>query len=56
MPLLIGERMERCITCGKMAYKFVEFPCPDCSEKIVRCTHCREIKNPYKCACEFEGP
>lgn len=48
--------MKRCITCGRMVKKFAEFPCPDCGEKIVRCKHCREIKNPYKSECGFEGP
>jgi Zn-ribbon RNA-binding protein len=48
--------MKRCITCGKMVKEFSEFPCPECGEKITRCSHCREIKNPYKCVCGFAGP
>lgn len=39
-----------------MVKEFTEFPCPDCSSKLVRCNHCREIKNPYKCECGFTGP
>ncbi len=48
--------MKRCMTCGKMVKDFAEFPCPDCGAKLVRCKHCREIKNPYKCECGFKGP
>ncbi|MBD3397997.1 RNA-binding protein [Candidatus Micrarchaeota archaeon] len=47
---------KRCSTCGKMANKFAEFPCPGCGEHIVRCYHCREIRNKYTCKCGFEGP
>ncbi|MFA5077503.1 MAG: zinc finger domain-containing protein [Candidatus Micrarchaeia archaeon] len=48
--------MKRCMTCGKMVKEFVEFPCPECGSKLVRCNHCREVKNPYKCECGFQGP
>ncbi len=34
----------------------VEFPCPECGEKVVRCAHCRSVNNPYKCKCGFVGP
>lgn len=48
--------MKRCLTCGRLAKEYTEFPCPQCSETIVRCNHCREIRNPYKSTCGFEGP
>ncbi|NYZ60281.1 RNA-binding protein [Candidatus Micrarchaeota archaeon] len=49
--------MKRCSTCGRLTKEYAEFPCPHCSEKTVRCHHCREIRNPYKCKCgNFEGP
>lgn len=47
---------KRCATCGKLAREFAEFPCPQCGEKVVRCYHCREIRNKYACKCGFMGP
>jgi len=50
--------LRNCTTCGKQTKTYVEFPCPACGEvKIVRCQHCREVVNPYKCTkCGREGP
>jgi|YelNatPaOPRAMG01_1025707.scaffolds.fasta_scaffold03676_18 predicted RNA-binding Zn-ribbon protein involved in translation (DUF1610 family) len=49
--------MKTCISCGSLVKDYVEFPCPSCGEKIVRCSHCREISNIYVCKkCGFEGP
>ena len=48
--------MKRCSTCGKLTKEYAEFPCGDCGEQVVRCHHCRETRNPYKCKCGFEGP
>jgi predicted RNA-binding Zn-ribbon protein involved in translation (DUF1610 family) len=48
--------VKRCSTCGKLTKNFAEFPCPTCGEKLVRCKHCREIRNKYVCGCGFEGP
>lgn len=45
-----------CVTCGAKAGTMVEFPCPECDERIVRCEHCRRVNNPYKCKCGFVGP
>jgi Zn-ribbon RNA-binding protein len=45
-----------CSTCGAKAVTIVEFPCPDCGEKITRCFHCRSMNNPYECKCGFKGP
>jgi predicted RNA-binding Zn-ribbon protein involved in translation (DUF1610 family) len=48
--------MKRCVTCGKTAKQFAEFPCPNCGEKLVRCYTCRQNKSTYKCVCGFVGP
>ncbi|HIH22666.1 TPA: RNA-binding protein [Candidatus Micrarchaeota archaeon] len=48
--------MKRCTSCGSQTKEFAEFPCPQCSEKIVRCYSCRLNKNEFKCACGFNGP
>ncbi|MCK4319298.1 RNA-binding protein [Candidatus Micrarchaeota archaeon] len=48
--------MKRCISCGKITKKFVEFPCPDCGKKIVRCIQCKKTRVAYKCPCGFKGP
>jgi len=48
--------MKRCTTCGRQTTEYAEFPCAGCDEKIVRCSYCRENKNPFKCKCGFEGP
>jgi predicted RNA-binding Zn-ribbon protein involved in translation (DUF1610 family) len=50
--------LKNCSSCGKQTKEYTEFPCPVCGEeKIVRCIHCREVVNPYKCRkCGFEGP
>lgn len=49
--------MKKCEGCGKIAAKFVEFPCLECGEKIVRCSHCRELGVKYICKkCNTEGP
>lgn len=51
------KAMKTCITCGSLVKDYVEFPCPKCGEKVVRCNHCREISNVYVCRkCGFEGP
>ncbi|MCL4388646.1 MAG: zinc finger domain-containing protein [Candidatus Marsarchaeota archaeon] len=41
-----------------MTSEYTEFKCPSCGKgNIIRCYHCREISNKYKCAeCDFEGP
>ena len=41
-----------------MTHEYTEFKCPSCNEEVlIRCRHCREISNMYKCkACGFEGP
>ncbi|MEM4389370.1 MAG: zinc finger domain-containing protein [Candidatus Micrarchaeia archaeon] len=38
--------------------EYTEFPCPGCGqERIVRCFHCRETINHYRCMkCGLEGP
>ncbi|MEM2908558.1 MAG: hypothetical protein QW171_00155 [Candidatus Bilamarchaeaceae archaeon] len=48
--------MKRCISCGRNAKKFVEFPCPKCDRKIIRCNFCRENRVKYECECGFTGP
>ena len=49
--------LKNCHTCGKQTKKYAEFPCVGCADKIVRCDHCRQISNPYKCKkCGQEGP
>lgn len=47
-----------CVSCGRLTHEYSEFKCPNCGETdIVRCSHCREIANIYKCKnCGFEGP
>jgi len=49
--------LKNCQTCGKQTKKYSEFPCVGCGVDIVRCDHCRQISNPYKCQkCGREGP
>ncbi len=47
-----------CVSCGRLTSDYTEFKCPTCGKgHIVRCHHCREISNGYKCSeCGFEGP
>ncbi|MCL5412497.1 MAG: zinc finger domain-containing protein [Candidatus Marsarchaeota archaeon] len=47
-----------CVSCGRLTNEYTEFQCPKCgNSKVIRCYHCREISNIYKCAdCGFEGP
>ena len=47
-----------CVSCGRLTHEYTEFKCPKCGkDMIIRCMHCREISNSYKCSeCEFEGP
>ena len=47
-----------CISCGRMTSEYTEFKCPSCGkDAIIRCKHCREISNEYKCeTCGFQGP
>ncbi len=47
-----------CSSCGRLTHKYSEFKCPKCGKTtIIRCDHCREISNTYKCSeCGFEGP
>lgn len=47
-----------CVSCGRLTSSYTEFKCPKCGKGIiVRCYHCREITNTYKCSeCGFEGP
>ncbi|MGC8567826.1 MAG: zinc finger domain-containing protein [Candidatus Micrarchaeia archaeon] len=49
---------KKCSSCGKLSDKYTEFKCPKCGETtIIRCDHCRNIANTYKCeSCGFEGP
>jgi len=46
----------KCMTCGSRAITIVEFLCPECGAKLLRCSHCRSVNNPYKCKCGFTGP
>jgi len=50
--------LENCTACGRQTKEFVTHTCPNCGEtKMVRCQHCRETLNTYKCAkCGTEGP
>ncbi|MCL4383203.1 MAG: zinc finger domain-containing protein [Candidatus Marsarchaeota archaeon] len=47
-----------CVSCGRLNSKYTEFKCPNCAKTaIIRCDHCKEIFNSYKCEeCGFEGP
>lgn len=47
-----------CVSCGRLSDSYTEFKCPKCGKStIIRCKHCREISNIYKCKeCNFEGP
>ncbi len=47
-----------CVSCGRLTNEYTEFQCPKCgNSRVIRCYHCREISNIYKCAdCGFEGP
>jgi len=58
MPLTasVVKEMKYCTSCGRATTDYVSFKCPVCGKEIVRCNHCREIINPYKCECGFEGP
>ncbi|MCL4373766.1 zinc finger domain-containing protein [Candidatus Marsarchaeota archaeon] len=49
---------KRCVSCGRLTSEYTEFKCPKCGKgTIIRCDHCREITNSYKCdVCGFEGP
>ncbi|MDD2665682.1 MAG: zinc finger domain-containing protein [Methanocellales archaeon] len=54
-----GTTSESCISCGVRLTErgFTRFLCPECGEKIGRCTRCRQQSNPYSCAkCGFIGP
>ena len=46
-----------CVSCGRLTSEYTEFKCPKCGKTtIIRCAHCREISNVYKCSeCGFEG-
>ncbi|MFH1238426.1 MAG: zinc finger domain-containing protein [archaeon] len=47
----------KCISCEKETSESVKFPCPKCSEKILRCKRCRSLSIKYKCPkCGYEGP
>ncbi len=36
---------------------FVEFECPECENKLIRCRMCKESSVNYKCSeCDFMGP
>ncbi|MBM3229983.1 DUF1610 domain-containing protein [Candidatus Parvarchaeota archaeon] len=50
--------LKNCTTCGKQSREYSEFLCPDCGKaSIIRCAHCRQISNPYKCPeCGAVGP
>ena len=50
--------LKNCNSCGRQTKEYSEFPCPSCGEaRIVRCQHCRETLNIYKCPkCGREGP
>ncbi|MEM3030475.1 MAG: zinc finger domain-containing protein [Candidatus Micrarchaeia archaeon] len=50
--------MKNCYSCGRQTKEYAKFPCPACGEEgIVRCLHCRETINPYRCRkCGREGP
>ncbi|MCL5100133.1 MAG: zinc finger domain-containing protein [Candidatus Marsarchaeota archaeon] len=49
---------KECRSCGRLTHEYTEFKCPRCGkDTIVRCKHCRETSNIYKCnECGFEGP
>lgn len=55
MKILPGKT---CVSCGRLSNACTNFACPACGNgKIVRCLHCREISNIYRCPdCGFEGP
>ncbi|RLJ07951.1 MAG: RNA-binding protein [Candidatus Aenigmatarchaeota archaeon] len=51
----------RCVTCGKKIEseaEWVECNCPKCGkERIIRCSKCKKLMNPYECPkCGFVGP
>lgn len=47
----------KCTSCGRDVTKYVEFKCPECGEKIVRCDACRVLGRKYVCPkCGFTGP
>lgn len=48
--------MKVCVSCGKQAKRYTEFEDPKCSEKIVRCKHCKEMAIEYRGKCGFRGP
>ena len=50
--------MKTCSSCGSGTSDYVLFKCPSCGkDAIIRCKHCREISNEYKCeTCAFQGP
>ncbi|MCY3412257.1 MAG: RNA-binding protein [Candidatus Heimdallarchaeota archaeon] len=53
--------LDSCFSCNRTISPTKQgsarFPCPSCGAKIIRCTDCRRISNPYKCpGCEFTGP
>jgi predicted RNA-binding Zn-ribbon protein involved in translation (DUF1610 family) len=49
---------KECGSCGRLTHEYTEFKCPKCGKgTIVRCKHCRETSNIYRCSeCGFEGP
>ena len=50
--------MKICSSCNRqVTNEYVEFRCPEGSEKIVRCAECRKNARPYTCAeTSFVGP
>ncbi|MEI6058269.1 MAG: zinc finger domain-containing protein [archaeon] len=45
-----------CISCAKETAEVVKFPCPNCSEAILRCGKCKDLSITYECKCGFKGP
>lgn len=54
---MVKIMLKNCNTCGKQTREYSEVPCVGCGKMLVRCKHCRQISNPYKCPhCGQEGP